>query len=373
MKIAILHEMFVKLGWAENVVETFLEIFPDADLFTLIYDEKKVWKKFPKEKINKQVFSLITQKIYNLFNKQRLCLPFMASSIEKLDFSEYDVVLSSSSWFAHWAITKPETKFIVYYHSPSRYLWDYTNEYKKSIWFNSWIKAYFLNKLFLKLRIWDVIAGLRTDIPLIASNHAWKRIKKYYKRDDYKVIYPPVEVNNFINYKKNISKKDYYITIAALTEWKKIDIAINAFNKIPEKKLKIIWIWDYEKEYKKLVKWNNIEFLWYKSWEQLISYLKNAKWFIFCSEEDFWIAPVEAMACWLPVLWLAKWWLTETNLEWISGEFFYDNNWNDFLEKFLEFDKNIDNKKYDINKIIENSKKFSKQNFIKQIKKIVEN
>jgi len=373
MKIAILHEMFVKLGWAENVVDTFLEIYPEADLFTLIYDEKKVGEKFPKNKINSQVFSLTTQKIYNLTKKQRLCLPYMASSIEKLDFSEYDIVLCSSSGFAHWAITKPETKFIVYYHSPSRYLWDYTNEYKKSIWFSSWLKAYFLNKLFLKLRIWDYMASARSDIPLIASKHAWKRIKKYYRRNDYQVVYPPVETEKFINHKIWEKKEEYYITIAALTEWKRVDIAINTFNKTPEKKLKIIWIWDYENNLKKMTKSKNIEFLWYKSWKELTNYLKNAKGFIFCSQEDFWIAPVEAMACWIPILWLWSWGLTETNIEWITWEFFLDSNWKDFLEKFLEFDKNIDNKKYDSEKIVENAKKFSKQNFVKQIKKIVEN
>ena len=127
MKIAILHEMLVKFGGAENVVESFLKIFPDADLFTLVYDEKKMWWFFPKEKINTQVFSLPSQKRYNWTKKQRVCLPLMPRSIEQLDFSKYDIVLCSSSGFAHWAITKPETKFIVYYHSPARYLWDWTN------------------------------------------------------------------------------------------------------------------------------------------------------------------------------------------------------------------------------------------------------
>ena len=219
MKVAILHEMLVKLWGAEKVVESFLEAFPGADLFTLIYDGDKVWKVFPKNIINKQVFSLPSQKRYNLFKKQRLCLWVMALSVESLDFSEYDLVLASSSWFAHGAITKPETKFIVYYHSPSRYLWDYTNEYKNSLWLNK-ILRFFLDKTLLKNRSWDYMASARVDLPIAASNHVAKRIKKYYKRDDYKVIYPSVEVEKFINYREDIEKWDYYITIAALTEWK---------------------------------------------------------------------------------------------------------------------------------------------------------
>jgi len=370
MKIAILHEMFVKLGWAEKVVESFLEAFPEADLFTLIYDEKKVWDKFPKNKINKQVFELKTQKIYNIFWKQRLCLPYMALSMEQLDFSEYDVVLCSSSGFAHWAITKPETKFIVYYHSPSRYLWDYTHDYMKNINLNIFLK-YFLGNLLNKTRIWDFIASQRVDIPIMASNHVAKRLKKYYKRNDYRVVYPSVEIDKFINFPKNIEKKDYYITIAALTEWKRLDILINSFNEMPEKKLKIIWVWDYEESYKKMAKYKNIEFLWFKDWDELIRLLKQAKWFLFASNDDFGISPVEALASNTPVFGLGKWGLLETNIAWITWEFFENENWYDFIDKFKLFEKNINAWIYFKKNLLSQAKNFSKENFISEIKKIV--
>lgn len=110
-----------------------MTLYPEADVFTLIYDESQCGKIFPKEKIHPQVFPLRTQKIYSLTKKQRLCLPFMAQSIERLDLSAYDVVLVSSSGFAHGVITKPESKTIVYYHAPARYMWDWTNEYKRDI------------------------------------------------------------------------------------------------------------------------------------------------------------------------------------------------------------------------------------------------
>ena len=376
MKIAILHEMFVKLWGAEKVVESFLEAFPDADLFALIYDESKVWSVFPKNKINKQVFSLPTQKRYNLLKKQRLCIGLMASSVESLDFSEYDIVLCSSSWFAHWAITKPETKFIVYYHSPSRYLWDYTNEYKNSLWINNWFRKifkYFLNRLLLKTRVWDYIASNRVDLPVVASKNVAKRIKKYYKREDYKVIYPSVEIDKFINFEEKIKKKDYYITIAALTEWKRLDILIKAFNEMPNKKLKIIWVWNYEQDYKNMSKSKNIEFLWYKSWNKLIKLLKEAKGFLFASNDDFWIAPVEALACNTPVFGLAKWWLLETNKKWITWDFFEDENWEDFIWQFKIFEKNIDDWIYKEKELLKHVEQFSKKKFINEIKKIVQN
>jgi hypothetical protein len=121
------------------VVEKLLHIFPEADLFTLIYDEKKVGTVFPKQYAKgKEIQSAYwTQYVYDLTKKQRLCLPFMARAVESLDFSKYDVVIVSSSGFAHGIVTKPETQTIIYYHSPARYLWDWTHQYKKDIGWNT--------------------------------------------------------------------------------------------------------------------------------------------------------------------------------------------------------------------------------------------
>ncbi len=382
MKIAILHEMLIKLGWAEKVVESMLKIFPEADLFTLIYDEKKVWNIFPKQKINPQVFSLPTQKRYNLLKKQRFCLPLMAQSVEALDFWEYDVVLCSSSWFAHWAITKPETKFIVYYHSPARYMWDWTNEYKRDLKIPFFKKffIYKLNKLFLKLRIWDVIASSRVDIVLANSKNTASRIKKYYRREA-QVIFPPIETDRFWkkvelkNFdflkKNNLKENDYYIIISALTEFKKIDIAIDAFNKMPDKNLVIIWKWEYREELEKKVKQKNIFFASARYGDELVYLVQNSLWLIFPWEEDFWMVPVEAMAAWKPVFALNKWWLTETVLAWITWEFFEEKNGSDFIKNFLEFDKK--NKSWFYKE--ENCKKraldFSYKIFEEKIKKLV--
>lgn len=380
MKIAILHEMLIKLGWAEKVVENWMKLFPNADIFTLIYDEKKVWKIFPKNKINKQVFKLKTQKVYNITKKQRFCIFHMSNSIEQLDFNWYDVVLCSSSWFAHWAITKPETKFIVYYHSPARYLWDWTNEYKNDLWINKWLKKIFfnfiMNKLFLRLRQWDYIASNRHDITLANSYNTKQRIKKYYRIDS-EILYPPVETDRFSKIIKKIPKnlennipKEYYIIISALTEFKKIEIAIEWFNKLKDKKLIIVWVWNYEK-YLKSIAWNNIIFLWARYSDDLVYLLQNSKWLIFPWEEDFWIVPIEAMSAWKPVFAYSKWWLLESVITWVTWDFFYDINWEDFLEKFEIFQKNISINLYKKENCIKQAKKFSNKVFEERIKKIV--
>lgn len=377
MKIAILHEMLIKLGWAEKVVETFVNLFPEADLYTLIYDEEKVGKIFPKSKINKEVFKLKSQKIYALTKKQRFCLPFMAGSIENLDFSNYDVVLCSSSWFAHWAITKPETKFIVYYHSPARYMWDWTNEYKADLWLNSSWKKFLMkpliNRLFLKLRIWDVIASNRVDINLANSNNTANRIKKYYRKDSI-LLYPPVETKRFAkdlsDTKYELNFKKYYIIISALTEFKKIDIAIKAFNNLDEN-LIIVWAWDYKNELEKIVKKQNITFVWPKYDDELVYLVQNSMWLIFPWEEDFGIVPIEIMAAWKPVFAYYWWWLTETVLPWITWDFFKDKNGMDFIENFKIFHKNNSEVKYNPDNCKKQASIFSKENFENKIKEII--
>ena len=377
MKVAILHEMLIKLGWAEKVVENFVNLFPDAPIFTLIYDENKCSKIFPKEKISNQVWKTKTQKVYNIFKKQRLCLPFMAKSIESFDFSEFDLVICSSSGFAHWAITKPETKFVVYCHSPARYMWDWTNEYKRDLWlFSGWKKYFlkpFIENTFFKNRQWDFLASQRSDLIIANSKNTQKRIQKYYKRDSV-ILYPPVETERFwkILEKNDFQKpfEKYYIIISALTEFKKIEIAILWFNKLDENLL-VIWAGDFRENLEKMIKKENIKFAWAKYWDELVFLVQNSLGLIFPWEEDFWIVPVEVMAAWKPVF-AYKWgWLLETNIENITWSFFEDKFWEDFIEKFKVFHKNNLEKKYLPENCINQAKKFRKEIFEKQFLELI--
>ena len=380
MKVAILHEMLIKLGWAEKVVENFVNLFPDAPIFTLIYDENKCSKIFPKEKISNQVWKTKTQKVYNIFKKQRLCLPFMAKSIESFDFSEFDLVICSSSGFSHWAITKPETKFVVYCHSPARYMWDWTNEYKRDLGLNFWWKKYFLKpfieRTFYKNRQWDLMASSRADLIIANSKNTSNRIKKYYKRES-KILYPPVETQRFakILEKNNFEKpfEKYYIIISALTEFKKIEIAISWFNEL-EENLLIIWAGDFREDLEKLTKKENIKFVWAKYDDELVFLVQNSSGLIFPWEEDFGIVPIEVMSAWKPVFAYKGWWLLETNIEWVTWSFFEDKNWKDFIEKFEIFHKNNLKNIYTRENCINQAKNFSQEifekNFLELISKI---
>lgn len=367
--------MLLKLWGAEKVVENWYQLFPDADIFTLIYNEKKVSKIFPKHKIHSQVFQATTQKIYNITKKQRLCLPFMSTSIESFDLSNYDVVLVSSSWFAHGVITKPETKTIVYYHAPARYMWDWTNEYKKDIGANSWIKWYILNSLFLKLRQWDYIASKRHDITLANSKTTQSRLQKYFRLES-KVLYPPIETKRFAKkIQTHITPPftSYYIILSALTEFKKIDIAITAFQNIADTNLVIIGSWEHGEILKKQSgQSKNISFVWAQFWDDLVSYVQQSSGLIFPWEEDFGIVPIEMMAAGKPVFALAKGWLTETVLPWVTWDFFFHSDGSDFEEQFTYFHtKNI---KWEYSE--DNCKKkaaiYDKELFEKRIQELVD-
>jgi glycosyltransferase involved in cell wall biosynthesis len=381
MKIAILHEMLIKLGGAEKVVESILKIYPKADLYTLIYDERKIWKVFPKSKIHPSCAKTASQKIYNITKKQRLCLPFMARSVESLDFSSYDRVIVSSSWFAHWLKTWKGTKTIVYYHAPARYMWDWTHEYCRDIWCDQWIKWFLFGHLLLKLRMWDYEASGNNDILFSNSVTTQSRVQKYFRRDSH-VLYPPIETKRFA---KNINSPlnplpfqgkgatNYYIILSALTEFKKIDVAIKAFKNISEVHLLIIWAGEYKNKLEQLAKDSkNIQFSWARYWDDLVSLVQNSLWLIFPGEEDFGIVPIEVMAAWKPVFALHKWGLTESVIAWVTWEFFKDAEWWDFIEKFQKFHKNNTKNKYTPGECKKQASKFDEAVFHKKIRKYVQ-
>lgn len=341
--------MLIKLWGAEKVAGNWSQLFSQADIFTLMYDESTCGKIFPKEKIHTSCFSLPSQKLYQLTKKQRLSLPLIRRSVRKLDFSQYDIVLVSSSWFAH-ALKKSWAKTIVYYHAPARYMWDWTHEYRKEIWMCSWIKWFLYGNFMKRMRMQDYLAAQDHDIILANSVTTQKRIFKYYRQES-QVLFPPIETQRFA---KKLSKSllsplpfqgkgstDYYIILSALTEFKRLDIAIKNFKNIPETNLVIIGAGEYRSELEKLAKnTENIFFTGAQFWDDLVTLVQNSLGLIFPGEEDFWIVPIEVMAAGKPVFALKKWWLTETVVEGKTWEFFKDAEWWDFIKNFTAFHKN---------------------------------
>ncbi len=358
LKVAIVHDWLVNYGGAERVVETFLEIFPQADIYTLVYDEKKMGKSFSKEKVH----TTFIQKIPKATKLYTKLLPLMPLAFEELNLTKYDLVVSSSSCCAKGIITSPNTLHLSYIHSPMRYIWDLYYEYKE--------KSNFLVKIFMmafskKLRIWDITSSRRIDVLIANSNYIKKRIKKCWGLDA-EVINPPVETEKYFPNQKEA--EDFYVVFSRFVAYKRIDLAIEACKELG-KKLVVIGDGEEREKLKKLADNDkNIIFTGRISDEEVRDYLQRCKAMIFSAEEDFGIIPVEVQACGRPVIAYGKGGALETVVSGKTGVFFYEQNKESVVKAIKEFEQ----MKFNTEDILENSKKFSKEIFKEKILKIVE-
>ena len=355
-KVAIIHDWLVNYGGAERVVEAFLEIYPDADIYTLVYDEKKMGKTFHKEKV-KTTFIQKFPKATKIYTK---LLPFMPYAFEELDLSEYDLVISSSSCCAKGVITGPNTKHISYVHSPMRYAWDLYHDYKKR---SGKMTRFFMGIFMKSLRQWDYTSSQRIDIILANSNYVAKRINKFWNREC-QVIYPPVDIDRLSPNGKE--PEDFYVVFSRFVPYKRIDLAIEACKKLNRK---LIVIGDGEqREYLKSLSNDNIIFTGRISDEEVKDYLQRCKAMIFCAEEDFGIVPLEAQACGRPVIAYGKGGALETIVDEVTGVFFGKQE----IENVVEGIKKFEKLNLDTNEIYNHAMKFSRERFKKEIEGVVQ-
>ncbi|MBD3245177.1 MAG: glycosyltransferase [Candidatus Moranbacteria bacterium] len=369
MRIALVHDYLIQYGGAERVLESFMEIFPKAPVYTLIYDEKTLGKTFK----NKLIRTSFLQKIPFAKSEHHFFPILMPTAIEQFDLSYYDVVLSDSSSYAKGVVTSPGTLHICYCHTPMRYAWDdchkYTREYNYP-WGVKKLVPIGMNYI----RIWDRMAAQRVDHFIANSNLVQRRIKKYYKANS-KVIYPPLFLENFklqpqdLTFKENKKRqKDYYLMVGRLVPYKKFDLAIKAFNKLGLP-LKIAGGGPEMKKLKKIAK-KNIEFLGsLKSSGNLLPKIyQGCRALIYPQEEDFGLVPLEAMACGKPVIAYKKGGALETVQEGQTGIFFNSQTVKDLISAVKRFEK----MNFDPEKIVHYSKGFSKTRFKKEIEKFIE-
>ena len=351
MKIALVHDYLIRFGGAERVFLNLYKIFPKAEIFTILYNKEKMGKYFPDAKIH----TSFLQNFPFSLRKHRLLAPLMPTAAESLDLRSFDLIISSSSSFAKGLIIRPNAIHICYCHNPARFLWDYASQYDGG-------PAFFKKLLFHYLRIWDRSAANRVDYFIANSKTTAARIKKFYNREA-KVIYPAVKTV----FKEPSSSSKYFLIVSQLTPYKRIDLAIDVFNKL-ELPLVIIGQGRDRKRLEKMAK-HNVKFLGWRSDKIVRRYLQNCTAFIFPGEDDFGIAPVEAMLFGKPVLAYRKGGVTETVLEGITGEFFDDLATESLADGLRRLIMNIDN--YSPLVIRKTAEKFSQERFEKAIKEFV--
>lgn len=365
MKVAIVHELLTKLGGAERVAKVFADMFPEAPIYTLLYNEKQCGRVFPRKRVR---YAPGLQRMYRLGVPRRFLTGWMDTAIENFDLTDYDLVISSSSAFAHGALTGADTKHLCYCHSPARYLWDQTfsvldQQSRRGIL--GPIKKLWLPGLFHRLRKWDIAAASRPDIILANSATVQKRIEKYWQQES-EVVFPPVRTNAFQVQKEN---EGYFLIVSALSPFKNIDLAVRVFTELPKHRFIIIG-GGSDKGFLQSIAGPNIEFLGRKSDGAVTEYMENCRALLFPGEDDFGIVPVEAMACGKPVIALKKGGATETVIENKTGVFFDEiskKGLHDALIHFFKIEKVFDPKN-----IRKHAEHFSEERFKKEIQKHID-
>lgn len=346
MRVALVHDDLAQWGGAERVLFGLSEIFPDAPIYTSLFNDQN---KLLKEKFGtKKIIPSFIQKIPFLKHSYKQLLPLYPIAFEQFDFSGFDLVISHTTRFAKSIITKPSTKHICFCHTPPRFLWHFSG-IKENL---------FLKPYFSKLRIFDQISAKRVDTFLAGSGNAKIRIKKVYGKDSV-ILYPFVDD---IFFQSNLSfDGGYFLIISRLNDYKKVGLAVGAFNDLGVN-LKIVGSGPEESNLKQEAK-QNIEFLRQVSNELLVDLIAGCKALIVPGEEDFGLVSLEAQAMGKPVVAFRSHGLEETVIEGKTGIFFDKQMTQDLKDALNKFE----NLSFNNKDSIENAEKFKFENFKKNL------
>ncbi|MBI4099251.1 glycosyltransferase [Candidatus Parcubacteria bacterium] len=315
MRVALVHDYLNQFAGAERVLGVFARMFPEAPIYTLVYDEQLTGRAFR----DRTIKTSFLQRWPFARRHHRLFLLAMPMAIETFSFADYDLVISDSASFAKGIITKPATLHLNYCHTPTRYLWLDTHKHVAE--FPAPRLARRLMPLALNyLRLWDREAAARVDYFVANSRCVAERIRKFYNRSA-EVIYPPVATGRFA---MGGTPENFYLMVGRMLPYKRFDVAIEAFNELGYP-LKIIGDGPEMARLRRLAK-RNVEFVGKVSDERLCWFYRHAVALVFPGEEDFGLAPVEAMACGRPVAAFRRGGALETVVEGVTGIFFEEQS-----------------------------------------------
>ncbi|MDF2569223.1 MAG: alpha-D-mannose-alpha(1-6)phosphatidyl myo-inositol monomannoside transferase [Sporomusa sp.] len=367
MKTAIIHDWLVTYAGAERVLEQILKIYPNADIFSIVNFLPECDRSFI---VHKQVRTSFIQTLPLVQKMYRNYLPLMPLAIEQFDLSSYDLIISCSHAVAKGVITGPNQLHICYIHTPIRYAWDLQHQYLKEAGLERGIKGMLARGILHYIRNWDYRTANGVDYFVANSRFIARRVWKVYRREA-DVIYPPVDVEKFT---LSNETEGFYLTASRMVPYKKIDLIVEAFNQMPDKRLIVIGDGpDYSKIKSKAGK--NVEFLGFKSTDVLKEYMQKARSFVFAAEEDFGITPVEAQACGTPVIAYGKGGALETingiDCDKPTGVFFASQTVEALMEAVQLFEADI--AKFKADDCRDNALRFSSERFRQEFSSFVNN
>ena len=358
MKVALVHDYLNQMGGAERVVLAFHELFPDAPLYTSIYDPQRVDPAFQKIDIR----TSFMQKMPLVKKHHQPFLPFYPFAMERLDLRGYDLVLSSSSAFGKGVITRPETMHICYCHTPMRWCWNY-DEYVEREQLGKLSRS-ILPYLITWMRVWDQTSAMRVDHFIANSPIVAQRIAKYYRRDAV-VIPPPVEAGRFI-FDPTLQPDDYFLIVSRFMPYKRIDLAIQACNRL-QLPLVIIGTGRDESRLKEMAG-PTIRFLGGLSDAEVLDYYARCRALLLPGEEDFGITPLEAQASGRPGIAYGAGGALASIIDGITGAFFHEQTVESMAEVLSSFDERL----YDPQTIRNHALEFDKPRFHRRILQFIE-
>jgi glycosyltransferase involved in cell wall biosynthesis len=304
VKVAVIHDWLVTYGGADRVLEQIVLCFPECELFSLVdflaADERGFI-------LNKSAHTSFFQHLPFARRHFRRFFPLMPLAIEQFDLSSYDLIISSSHSVAKGIITGPDQLHICYCHTPMRYVWDLQHQYLRESGLDHGLIGWATRWMIHKGRMWDLRTANGVNEFLANSNYIARRIWKVYRREA-TVIYPPVDTDFF---ELRCDKEEFYLTVSRLVHYKKVNLIVEAFSAMPDKKLVVVGEGPQFKSIKSCAG-SNVIMMGYQNAEAVRDLMQRAKAFVFAAEEDFGISVLEAQACGTPVIAFGKGGVLET-------------------------------------------------------------
>lgn len=350
MKVAIVHDWLTIYGGAESIIRILHELFPDAPIYTSVYDADNM----PDDFREMDIRTSFLQHMPFAKKKYTSYLQLMPKAFESFDLSAFDLVISSSTCCAKGVKTRKDALHICYCNTPMRYAWDFYDDYVAD---KNFLARAYIGMVMPGIRKWDFKSSDRVNSFIANSNNVAERIKRHYHRESH-VIYPPVRTEIFV---PSGTDEGFYLAVSRLVPYKRIDLLAETFTKLN----KPLYIIGGGSEFEKIkaLSGDCVKLLGRLSDEEVLSYMQRCKAFLFPGEEDFGITPVEAQACGKPVIAFGKGGATETVIDGVTGVHFKEQTVESLSEAVVRFE----NTEFDIDKITANAARFSETRFKKEL------
>ncbi len=360
-RVALVHDWLTFRGGAEKVLEAVLGLFPGAPIYTMVYNPA-LFAESPIGRV--EVRPSFLQRVPGATRHYRLLLPLMPLAVEHFDLSRHDLVLSLSDAVAHGVLTPPDTLHVNYIFTPMRYAWPLYHEYLLLGGLNRGPRAWAARLVLHYLRLWDRAAADRVDYFIAISRWVAGRVWRAYRREA-EVVYPPVEVERFHPIEP---RETYYITVSRLVPYKRVDLIVEAFNRLGRPLLVV----GEGPEYDRLAEraGPSVRLLGRVAQDDLAGLLGKARAFVYAAEEDFGIAPVEAMAAGCPVIAYGRGGVRETVVEGKTGLFFAEQTVGALVEAVMRFEAEAHS--FRVTTLRRRAERFSRERFLWAFQRAVE-